>query len=150
MRPTSPITGKNSSAASTRPIDIWGSDHHGYIERLKASIQALGMDRDRLKVILIQFVTLLKDGKPVGMSTRAGQFTTLREVLDEVGVGRGPLLLPHEEERRPPRIRPRPRQEDLEREPRLLRAVRPCPHRVDIQDGGRPGHRYRRCRQRGR
>lgn len=66
-------------------IDIWGSDHHGYIPRLKASIGALGKDKEKLKVILIQFVTLIKDGKPVGMSTRAGQFTTLREVMDEVG-----------------------------------------------------------------
>ncbi len=66
-------------------VDIWGSDHHGYIPRLKASIEALGKDKDSLKVILIQFVTLLRDGKPVGMSTRAGQFTTLREVMDEVG-----------------------------------------------------------------
>ena len=66
-------------------IDIWGSDHHGYIPRLKASIEALGRDQESLKVILIQFVTLLRDGKPVGMSTRAGQFTTLREVMDEVG-----------------------------------------------------------------
>jgi arginyl-tRNA synthetase len=66
-------------------IDIWGSDHHGYIPRLKASIEALGKDKESLKVILIQFVTLLRDGKPVGMSTRAGQFTTLREVMDEVG-----------------------------------------------------------------
>jgi arginyl-tRNA synthetase len=67
-------------------IDIWGSDHHGYIERLKASIEALGRNRDDLKVLLIQFVSLVKDGKPVGMSTRSGQFTTLREVMDEVGV----------------------------------------------------------------
>jgi arginyl-tRNA synthetase len=67
-------------------IDIWGSDHHGYISRLKASIEALGRDKDALKVLLIQFVTLLKDGKPVGMSTRSGQFTTLKEVVDEVGV----------------------------------------------------------------
>ncbi len=67
-------------------IDIWGSDHHGYIDRLKASIEALGRSKDDLKVILIQFVTLLKEGKPVGMSTRSGQFTTLREVMDEVGV----------------------------------------------------------------
>ena len=66
-------------------IDIWGSDHHGYISRLKASIQALGRDRDALQVLLIQFVTLLKEGKPVGMSTRSGQFTTLKEVVDEVG-----------------------------------------------------------------
>lgn len=67
-------------------IDIWGSDHHGYIDRLKASVEALGRDRNNLKVLLIQFVTLLKEGKPVGMSTRSGQFTTLREVMDEVGV----------------------------------------------------------------
>ncbi|HPU28879.1 MAG TPA: arginine--tRNA ligase [Syntrophorhabdaceae bacterium] len=66
-------------------IDIWGSDHHGYIPRLKASIEALGEDKEKLKVILIQFVTLIKDGKTIGMSTRAGQFTTLREVVDEVG-----------------------------------------------------------------
>jgi len=67
-------------------VDIWGSDHHGYIDRLKASVAALGKNREDLKVLLIQFVTLLKDGKPVGMSTRSGQFTTLREVVDEVGV----------------------------------------------------------------
>jgi arginyl-tRNA synthetase len=66
-------------------IDIWGSDHHGYIPRLKASIQALGKDKESFKAILIQFVTLLKDGKPVGMSTRSGEFTTLQEVVQEVG-----------------------------------------------------------------
>jgi arginyl-tRNA synthetase len=66
-------------------IDIWGSDHHGYIPRMKAAIEALGRDKENLKVILIQFVTLLKDGKPVGMSTRSGEFTTLSEVLEEVG-----------------------------------------------------------------
>ncbi|HAR95478.1 MAG TPA: arginine--tRNA ligase [Deltaproteobacteria bacterium] len=66
-------------------IDIWGSDHHGYIPRMKASLEALGQRGEGLKPILIQFVTLLKDGKPVGMSTRSGEFTTLREVVDEVG-----------------------------------------------------------------
>ncbi|MGD9577894.1 MAG: arginine--tRNA ligase, partial [Syntrophorhabdus sp.] len=66
-------------------IDIWGSDHHGYIPRMRASIEALGKNKDSLRVLLIQFVTLIKDGKPVGMSTRSGQFTTLKEVLNEVG-----------------------------------------------------------------
>ncbi len=66
-------------------IDIWGSDHHGYIPRMRAAIEALGRNKENLKVLLIQFVTLLKDGKPVGMSTRSGEFTTLREVLEEVG-----------------------------------------------------------------
>ena len=66
-------------------IDIWGSDHHGYIPRMKAAVEALGRNKENLRVILIQFVTLLKDGKPVGMSTRSGEFTTLHEVLEEVG-----------------------------------------------------------------
>jgi arginyl-tRNA synthetase len=66
-------------------VDLWGSDHHGYIPRMKASMEALGKDKEALKVLLIQFVTLLKEGKPVGMSTRSGEFTTLREVMDEVG-----------------------------------------------------------------
>jgi arginyl-tRNA synthetase len=66
-------------------IDIWGADHHGYIARLKAVIQALGYPPDHLRVLLVQMVTLLRAGKPVQMSKRAGEFVTLREVMDEVG-----------------------------------------------------------------
>ncbi|MCE5194951.1 MAG: arginine--tRNA ligase [Nitrospiraceae bacterium] len=66
-------------------IDIWGADHHGYIERVKAVIQALGYPRERLRVLLVQMVLLLRSGKPVQMSKRAGEFVTLREVMDEVG-----------------------------------------------------------------
>ena len=66
-------------------IDIWGADHHGYIPRLQAAIQALGRDKDDLKIILVQLVNLLRGGEPVAMSTRSGEFVTLREVLDEVG-----------------------------------------------------------------
>jgi arginyl-tRNA synthetase len=66
-------------------IDIWGADHHGYMPRLRAGIQALGYDNDALKIILVQLVNLLRDGAPVAMSTRSGEFVTLREVLDEVG-----------------------------------------------------------------
>jgi arginyl-tRNA synthetase len=66
-------------------IDIWGADHHGYISRLKAVIQALGYPPEHLKVLLVQMVTLLRGGKPVQMSKRAGEFVTLREVMDEVG-----------------------------------------------------------------
>lgn len=66
-------------------IDIWGADHHGYISRLYAGIQALGRSPEDLKIILVQLVSLLRDGKPVAMSTRAGEFVTLREVIDEVG-----------------------------------------------------------------
>ena len=66
-------------------IDIWGADHHGYIPRMSAAVQALGYKKDALKVILVQLVNLLRDGKPVAMSTRSGEFDTLRQVVDEVG-----------------------------------------------------------------
>jgi arginyl-tRNA synthetase len=66
-------------------IDIWGADHHGYIPRMSAAVQALGHEKEALKVILVQLVNLLRDGKPAAMSTRSGEFVTLREVVDEVG-----------------------------------------------------------------
>ena len=66
-------------------IDVWGADHHGYISRLYAGIQAMGYSPDALKIVLVQLVSLLRDGKPVAMSTRAGEFVTLREVVGEVG-----------------------------------------------------------------
>ena len=66
-------------------IDIWGSDHHGYVARVKAAVAALGGNPETLSVLLVQFVNLVRDGRPVAMSTRAGEFVTLREVLDEVG-----------------------------------------------------------------
>ena len=66
-------------------VDIWGSDHHGYVPRVKASLDALGHSTDALKVLLVQFVNLIREGKKISMSTRSGEFITLREVLDEVG-----------------------------------------------------------------
>ena len=66
-------------------IDIWGADHHGYMARMWAGIQALSHEKEALKIILVQLVNLLRDGVPVAMSTRSGEFVTLREVLDEVG-----------------------------------------------------------------
>ena len=66
-------------------IDIWGADHHGYIPRVKAAIQALGADSDKLKVLLVQFATLYRGEEKVQMSTRSGEFVTLRQLRDEVG-----------------------------------------------------------------
>ena len=65
-------------------VDIWGADHHGYVPRLQAAVKALGCGGE-LKVILVQLVSLLRQGEPVAMTTRGGTFVTLREVLDEVG-----------------------------------------------------------------
>ncbi|HHV93607.1 MAG TPA: arginine--tRNA ligase [Firmicutes bacterium] len=66
-------------------IDIWGPDHHGYIARMRAAIQALGYPADSFEVIILQLVTLLRHGEKVRMSKRAGQFVTMKELLDEVG-----------------------------------------------------------------
>ncbi len=66
-------------------INIWGSDHHGYIPRVKASMQALGLDPEQLKVLLVQFAVLYRGGEKLGMSTRSGQFITLRELREEIG-----------------------------------------------------------------
>ena len=66
-------------------INIWGADHHVYIPRLKAVIEALGYPQEKLKILLVQMVTLLRGGKPVQMSKRAGEFVTLKEVMEEVG-----------------------------------------------------------------
>jgi len=67
-------------------IDIWGADHHGYIPRMEAVIQALGYDRSTFKVVLVQLVNLLRAGKLVSMSTRTGEFISLKDVIQEVGV----------------------------------------------------------------
>ena len=66
-------------------INLWGPDHHGYINRIKASIQAFGHSPDSLSVIIVQLATIFRNGQPIQMSTRRGQYITLREVLDEVG-----------------------------------------------------------------
>ncbi len=68
-----------------KAIDIWGADHHGYIGRMKAAVQALGKPEDWLEVILIQLVKLYQGGKEVKMSKRSGSFVTLRELIEEVG-----------------------------------------------------------------
>jgi len=67
-------------------INIWGADHHGYIARVKASIQALGYDEDLLEVDIIQMVRLIKDGQEAKMSKRTGEAVTLRDLIEAVGV----------------------------------------------------------------
>ena len=66
-------------------IDIWGADHHGYVPRVKASMLALGQPADKLTVLLVQFAILYRGGKRAQMSTRSGEFVTLRELREEVG-----------------------------------------------------------------
>lgn len=66
-------------------INIWGADHHGYIARLKAAIHFLGYDENRLEIILMQMVSLLKDGKPYKMSKRAGNAVLMSDIVEEIG-----------------------------------------------------------------
>ena len=66
-------------------INLWGPDHHGYINRIKAAIEAFGHKPSELDVIIVQLATIFRNGQPIQMSTRRGQYITLREILDEVG-----------------------------------------------------------------
>ena len=67
-------------------INIWGADHHGYVPRVKASIESLGLDSEKLKTLLIQFVSLKERGQRVQMSTRSGEFVELSELVNDVGI----------------------------------------------------------------
>ena len=69
-----------------RLIDVWGADHHGYVQRMKAAYAALGGDPDELELLIMQFVNLVRGGQPVSMSKRAGEFITLDELIDEIGI----------------------------------------------------------------
>lgn len=67
-------------------IDIWGADHHGHVARLKAAMQALGIEPDRLEIVLMQLVRLVRDGEAVRMSKRTGKAITLGDLIEEIGV----------------------------------------------------------------
>lgn len=66
-------------------LNIWGADHHGYIPRVKGAIRALSLDPEKLEIALVQFAVLYRDGRKVSMSTRSGEFVTLRQLRQEVG-----------------------------------------------------------------
>lgn len=66
-------------------INVWGADHHGYITRVKASLTALGIDADNLEIQLVQFANLFEHGERVSMSTRSGEFVTLKQLREDVG-----------------------------------------------------------------
>ena len=69
-----------------KAIDVWGADHHGHVARLKGALDAIGLDGNRLDVVLMQLVNLMKDGEPVRMSKRTGNAVTLVDLLDEVPI----------------------------------------------------------------
>ena len=66
-------------------VNVWGSDHHGYIKRIEATIEAMGCDKTQMQVQLVQFANLLENGSKVKMSTRSGNFYTLKQLIDDIG-----------------------------------------------------------------
>ncbi len=84
--PTSATSPRSSAAGFDHLIYIWGADHHGTVARLRNAAQAMGYDRDAVQVLLYSWVRFVRDGVEVSMSKRAGEFITLDELLDEVGV----------------------------------------------------------------
>ena len=69
-----------------RVINVWGADHHGHVARLKGAMDAIGLNGDRLDIVLMQFVRLMQDGKPVKMSKRTGKAISLTDLIEEVPV----------------------------------------------------------------
>ena len=114
-----------------RAIDVWGADHHGYIPRMRAGLAALGYPAGLLRVELVQLVKVMRGGEEVKMSKRAGEFVTLRDLVDEVGVDAARYFFLMRKGDSPARLRHRARQEADRREPGLLRA-----------DGARPAERH--------
>lgn len=68
-----------------RIINVWGADHHGYIQRINGALKAMGQDNDKLTIVLVQFAVLYRNGEKAAMSTRSGEFVTLRDLRAEVG-----------------------------------------------------------------
>ena len=66
-------------------VNVWGSDHHGYIKRIEATIEAMGYNKTQMQVQLVQFANLLENGSKVKMSTRSGNFYTLKQLIDDIG-----------------------------------------------------------------
>jgi arginyl-tRNA synthetase len=109
-------------------IDVWGADHHGYIPRVRGALQASGADAGKLDVTLVQFVSLFRDGQKVSMSTRSGEYVTLRQLREEVGNDACRFFY---------MLRKCDQALDFDLDlaksqsndnPGLLRSVRPCPH----------------------
>jgi arginyl-tRNA synthetase len=119
-----------------RMVNLLGSDHHGYIARMKAAMAALGVEPERLEIPILQFVHIVEGGRRASMSKRRGDFVTLTDLIEEIGVERDPLLHAQPLTRVDGRPRPRAGARAVEREPGLLRAIRPRADRSMLAKAG--------------
>ena len=125
-------------------IDVWGADHHGHVPRMKDMMHCLGLDPERLTLLLYQLVTLKRGGEVVRLSKRTGDIITLREVVEEVGPDAVRFFLLSRAGRKPDGLRPRSGQARIQREPGILCAVWARPHYQHLAQS----RRYRLQRRR--
>ena len=126
---------------------VWGADHHGYIARLRAGLIALGGPPECFEVRLVQFVSLFRGGEKAQMSTRSGEFVTLRELAQGGRQRCGAPVLRHAQQRSASGFRPRAREVALQRQPGVLHSVRARARRE--REAADAGARARaRCRAR--
>ena len=130
-------------------IDVLGADHHGYVARMKAALAALGIGEDRFEVELMQLVNLLEGGQRAQMSKRRGEFATLDELIDDIGVDAARFFLVERSHETTLDLDLELARTPFERQPRLLRPVRPRPDHQP-RPGRRRGGRRRRRRLDGR
>jgi arginyl-tRNA synthetase len=108
-----------------RVIDVWGADHHGYVPRVKAALASAGRESRPLDVLLVQFAILYRNGERAQMSTRSGEFVTLRELRQEVGNDAARFFYVHAQERTTSGFRSRSGQVAIQGQSRILYPVRP-------------------------
>ena len=120
-------------------IDVFGADHGGYIKRMQAAVKAVTAGKATLDVKIVQLVRLLRNGEPVKMSKRSGDFVTLREVVDEVGSRRGAVHDAVPQERRGAGFRPRQGDRAVQGQSGVLRPVRPRPRPFGVPQCPRSG-----------
>ena len=134
-----------------RQIDVFGADHHGYVARLRGAFQALGGEPDTIEILIMQFVHLIDRGERSAMSKRRGIFNTLDELIDDIGVDATRFFMLQRSHDTTVDLDLDLRARAVEREPRLLRAVRARADPLDAGEGGRGARRRRRSwRRRGR
>ena len=124
-----------------RVIDVQGADHIEQFPFVREATDVLGVDGNRIELVMHQFVTITSGGERVKQSTRRATFVTVDELVDDVGADVFRFFMIEAQARGPSRLRPRPRQgQELAQEPRLLRPVRPRAHARDRAQGRRGGH----------
>ena len=143
---TSPTTRRSASAASTCSSTSGAPTTTATCSACRPRSRRSAADPDQLELLIMQFVHLVEGGERGKMSKRAGEFVTLDDLIDDIGVDAARWFLLAALARHVDRPRPRPRAQPVQREPRLLRPVRARPHRVGAAQGGGGARRARRSR----